>query len=82
MELAFGWLGWTPVEFWRATPTEFQAALRGFAERNGAAPKPPSVDEVRSQFASAATRRVLGGPEREAALRRLLAKKKKREDTR
>lgn len=35
LEIATGVLGWTPDEFWRATPVEYMAALAGLNLKNG-----------------------------------------------
>jgi hypothetical protein len=35
MKAALGILGWSPREFWQATPHEFNAAIEGLNEKNG-----------------------------------------------
>ena len=39
-----GILGWTPSEFWSATPHDLMAALDGWKERHGISDAPPGLD--------------------------------------
>ena len=38
MEVAFGVVGWSPAEFWSATPLELRYALRGWKRTQGVDP--------------------------------------------
>lgn len=49
MGLAAAYLGWTPADFWQATPWELNAALDGYLEKIGArARNPMTRDNLKS----------------------------------
>jgi hypothetical protein len=42
MEAALGVMGWTPRQFWSATPIELRSALRGWERSQGVDPDAPA----------------------------------------
>lgn len=49
MQVALGAIGWPPETFWRATPLELLAAVRGWQEKQGLAAGgvPPGKTEIK-----------------------------------
>lgn len=56
MEIGIGILGWAPAEFWRATPADLFAGVRGWREAHnpGGGRRPgelaPSAEEVQAML--------------------------------
>jgi uncharacterized phage protein (TIGR02216 family) len=56
MEIGMGKLGLSPAEFWKMTPLEYRAKLRGRFGKPEARERPLTMDEVRKLY-----KRVMDG---------------------